>query len=127
MENQKYLSELHKEHIQWKKRLNFVKDEIRTYKNRLSEVVAKNTKTEVLSLAEHFQNQFIRHNEVIDTLLHDVNEEEHKIVMMAKANNVATDHRKADENDKLVDRMETFNKIYDELKNEYMDYLTKVM
>ena len=127
MENQKYISELHKEHIKWKKRLTFVKDEIKTYKNRLSEVVSRNTKTEVLAMAERFQNQFIRHNEVIDTLLHDINEEEHKIVVLAKTNNVATDHQKADENNKLVDRMETFNKIYDELKNEYLEYLIKVM
>ncbi|MBT8327271.1 MAG: hypothetical protein KJP21_06075 [Bacteroidia bacterium] len=127
MENQKYLSELHKEHIEWRNQLNFVKDEIKTYKNRLSDVVSKNSKTEVLALAEHFQNQFIRHDEVIDTLLHDINEEEHKIVLMAKDNNVATDHRKADENEKLVDRMQIFDKIYKGLKNEYLEYLTKVM
>lgn len=127
MENQKYISELHKEHIQWKKRLNFVQDEIKTYKNRLSEVVSRNTETEILSKAEQFQNQFIRHNEVIDILLHDINEEEHKIVVIAKSNNVASDHRKADENNQLVDRMETFNKIYDELKSNYMEYLTKVL
>lgn len=127
MENQKYLSELHKDHIEWKKRLNFVRDEIKTFKNRLSEVVSKNSKTEVLSQAEHFQNQFIRHDEVIDTLLHDIHEDEHKIVQLAKSNNVATDHRKANENDMLVDRMVTFSKIYDELKDNYMNYLTKVM
>jgi hypothetical protein len=127
MENQKYLSELHAEHNEWKQKLNFVKDEIKTYKNRLSEVVSKNSKTDVLAPAEHFQNQFIRHNEVIDELIHDINSEEHKIVENAKVNNVATDHRSAPENMKLVDRMETFDKIYSDLKDEYLTFLTKVM
>ncbi len=123
----KYLSELHQEHLEWLKDLDFVKDEIKTFKNRLAEVVSKNSKTEVLAMAEHFQNQFIRHNEVIDELRHDVNAEEHKIVVNAKENNVATDHRKADENPALVDRMKMFDKIYAELKQEFTTYLSEVL
>lgn len=127
MDNQNYISELHKQNGEWKVRLNFVRDEIATYKNRLSEVVSKNTETTILAPAEHFQNQFIRHNEVIDELLHDINAFEHKLVENVKENNIAVDHRKADVNENLVDRMEMFDKIYGELKQEYLDYLTKVM
>ena len=90
-------------------------------------MISKNTKTEVLAKDEHFQNQFIRHCEVIDELKHDINIEEKKIVENAKANNVATDHRKVNENEALVDRMESFDKIWSELKEEYNSYLVKVM
>ena len=124
---QKYLSELHKEHVQWTKRLNFAKDEIKTYQNRLSEVVMANTKTEVLASLEHFQNQFIRQNEVIDELLHTIHLEEDKIVANAKQNNVATDHRKSAENINLVDQMESFDKLFEELKDEFKKYLSNVL
>jgi molybdopterin synthase catalytic subunit len=127
MSTEKYLHEIHNENKQWLKQLEFARDEIKTFKNRLGEITTKNTKTEVLAPAEHFQNQFIRHNEVIDELKHDINAEEHKIVENAKANNVATDHRKVEENASLVDRMDSFNKIWGELKEEYTDYLKKVL
>ncbi|MFY0643970.1 MAG: hypothetical protein JXR19_05850 [Bacteroidia bacterium] len=124
---QKYLSELHKEHVQWTKKLNFAKDEIKTFQNRLSEIVMANTKTEVLASLEHFQNQFIRQNEVIDEILHIIHLEEDKIVANAKQNNVATDHRKAAENEDLVDQMVSFEKIFAELKEEFKKYLSNVL
>ena len=127
MSTKKYLHEIHNENKAWTKELDFVRDEIETFRNRLGEVTFKNTKTEILAPAEHFQNQFIRHCEVIDELKHDINEEEQKIVANAKANNVATDHRKVAENESLVDRMDSFDRIWNELKSEYMDYLKKVM
>jgi hypothetical protein len=127
MSTQKYLNDIHKENAQWLKDLDFAKDEIETYRNRLGEITQKNTKTEVLAPAEHFQNQFILHCEVIDELKHDINAEEHKIVENAKANNVATDHRKVDENSALVNRMQTFDKIWNELKTEYTEYLKNVL
>lgn len=116
---QKYLNELHKEYTTWTKSLDFYKDEIATYKHRLEEIITQNSKTEVTSMVEHFQNQFIRQNEVIDTLKHDIHEAEHKLVVNAKSNNVATDHRKTEEDANLVDQMTMFNKIYDDLKAEF--------
>lgn len=123
----KYLSELHNEHNDWGKALDFARDEIKTYKNRLSEVVMANTKTDVLAQVEHFQNQFIRHNEVIDELKHAIHEEEEIIASNAKENNVATDHRKAAENMELLDQMDTFDKIFSELKDEFKSFLSKVL
>jgi hypothetical protein len=127
MNTQKYLQDIHKENQEWLKSLDFAKDEIETYRNRLGEITQKNTKTDVLAPAEHFQNQFIRHCEVIDELKHDINAEEHRIVENAKANNVATDHRKVEQNAGLVARMGSFDKIWGDLKSEYTDYLKKVL
>jgi DNA repair ATPase RecN len=127
MSTQKYLKDIHQENQQWLKTLDFAKDEIETFRNRLGEITQKNTKTDVLAPAEHFQNQFIRHCEVIDELKHDINAEEHKIVENAKANNVATDHRKVDVNEGLVKRMNSFDTIWSDLKTEYTAYLKKVL
>lgn len=127
METKKHLTELHKEHGLWSKELEFARDEIKSFNNRLSDVVTANTQTDILANVEHFQNQFIRHNEVIDELLHDVHSEEHKIVEQAKANNVATDHKRAEENLELVDRMQSFTKLFGELKDEFHGFLSQVL
>ncbi|MFT4523654.1 MAG: hypothetical protein ACI8ZN_002609 [Bacteroidia bacterium] len=122
---EKYLSELHKTNGEWVKKLEFYRDEVKTFNNRLEELVVQNTKVEVTAQIERFQNQFIRENEVIDILVHDIHEEEVKIAAMAQANNVATDHRKAEENAGLVDRMQMFDKIFAELKAEFTRFAAK--
>lgn len=127
MENKKYLNELHKEHGEWTSALQFAKDELVTFQHRLGEVVHANTKTEILAQVEHFQNQFIRQNEVIDILLHEINLEEDKLVASAQSNNVATEHRTMPENEKLVEEMKSFDKIYLELKEEFKSFLSMVL
>lgn len=122
---QKYLHELHAEHNQFISELAFAKDEIRTFLHRLEEIVTANNKLEVMQQVEHFQNQFIRHNEVIDELKSAVNHAEKKIAVIAEANNVATDHRKTEDHTELREEMAIFNKIYAELKTEFNNFLAK--
>ena len=123
--SQKYIHELHTEHNTYLSTLAFAKDEIKTFNNRLSEIVMANTKLEILAQVEHFQNQFIRHNEVIDELKHDVHEYEVRIARIAESNNVATDHKKVEDHTELRDQMDTFNHIFSELKNEFKLFLEK--
>jgi len=123
--SQKYIHELHSEHNTYLSTLAFAKDEIKTFNSRLSEIVTANTKKEILAQVEHFQNQFIRHNEVIDELKHEVNECELRIAKIAESNNVATDHKKVDDHADLRDQMDTFSHIFSELKNEFKLFLEK--
>ncbi len=126
MENtKKYLHELHNEHREFNAQLDFVVDELKTYTHRLEEVVAANNKQEILQQVEHFQNQFIRHKEVIDELKSMIHHSEKGLAQIAEENNVATDHRKTDDHAELRDQMESFNKIYSELKTEYLAFLAK--
>ena len=127
MNDTKYIHELHAEHKGWIEELNFASDEIRTYENRLAELLRANNKAEITSKAEHFQNQFIRHREVIDELTHDIHECEKRITEEAQANNVATDHRRTQDHPGLRDRMETFTKIFDDLKKEFTGYLAAAL
>ena len=62
----------HFEHTQWKRELLFWVDELKFFNQELGEIVSKWTDKDVLAQLEHFQNQFIRQSEVIDTLLHDI-------------------------------------------------------
>ena len=124
---QKYLSELHQEHNEFRSSLNFSKDELITFNHRLEEIAKANTVQDVMMQVEKFQNHFIRQREVLDELMHEIGEHEHEIVKMAEENNVATDHRKADDHGELREKVETFQKLYSELKSEYMAFLGKAL
>ena len=126
METKKYLSDLHKEHVDWSEHLNFFKDEIGSFKHKLEEIVTNNSETRILAQVEHFQNQFIRQEEVIDELMHEINVEEDKVVRNAKGD-VESDHTLGDENMELVDQMKTFDKIYDELKDEFNQFVKNAL
>jgi spore cortex formation protein SpoVR/YcgB (stage V sporulation) len=125
--NQEYLTTLHAEHNEWIKDLEFYKDEIASFENRLGEVALKNTHDSVLAPLEHLQNQFIREKEVIDILRHDIKADRKKLTHMVESNNVATDHRKTDDHSDLRERMDTFLKIYGDLKHEVTHFLAEVL
>jgi predicted nuclease with TOPRIM domain len=125
MEARKHLSELHQEHLTWIKSLEFYKDELQTLNNRLGELVTANSDNAIRAQIEHFQNQFIRQNEVIDELKHDIKASENEIIANISNNPVASDHRSAPDHTELRDRFETFEKIYSELKNEFQAFASK--
>ncbi len=122
-QEQKYLQELHEENTKFTKSLEFYQDELLTFNTRLSEIAKANTKVEVLSMVEKYQNQFIRQNEVIDELLSSIGKDEHRVFLEAEKNNVATDHRKTSDHAQLREEFAIFEKIYFEMKAEYNNFL----
>lgn len=126
-----YLKNLHFDHKLWLNEVKFYKEEVSLFKNHLAEVVSRNTQQEVLAQAEHFQNQFIRQHEVIDELAHDIRVREDALVLFAKENEVAIEHRYFDDQQAdhaaLQERVEIFKKIYTDLKTNFMAYLSKWM
>lgn len=125
--NKEHLDVLHFEHENWVKQLKFYKDELKTYNNRLEDIAKANTGKEVMAKLESYQNKFVRQNEVIDILIHDINEHEGVLVKSVKENPVASDHRLFEDHSELRDRMKTFLKIYNKLKPKFMRYLGKYM
>lgn len=127
MEAKTHISDLHSEHIEWLNKLAFDKDEIQSFNKRLGEVIKANNSTDVAAHVEHFQNQFIRQNEVIDELRHDIKQYENSLATQVEANPVASDHRFAVDHPGLRDQMDTFEKIYKDLKNEFTSFLGKTL
>ncbi|OYU96402.1 MAG: hypothetical protein CFE21_08375 [Bacteroidetes bacterium B1(2017)] len=125
MESKAHLSEIHADLTNWVSELKFYKDEVKTFQTRLEEVVKQNNKHEVMAEVEHFQNQFIRQNEVIDTLKHDFKQFDNVIAANIENNPVASDHRAIALPVDLKDQHDTFLKIYNELKVEFEKFLAK--
>ncbi len=115
--------DLHFEHEMWLNAMSFYKEELKIFESRLAEVSNKNTDSDMKAKVEHFQNQFIRQHEVIDILKHDINLHEQSLVTYAKEHPVAIDHVYFENHTGLEDRMETFKKLWVELRQEFMMFL----
>lgn len=125
--SKKYLTDIHKHHVEWINNLSFYKEDLKTFLNRLEEVTKKNNSSEVLSKVEHFQNQFIIQRNHMDELLHDIKIKEKILVDYAATHPVAIDHVRFDENQELMDRVTQFEKIWKDLRKEYLDFIAKWM
>ena len=123
----KHIDVLHFEHVVWMKNMQFYYDEVRVFENRLEELVSRNTKTEVTSQIEHFQNQFIGQKEVAQELISKCKDHDKFLANQAKDHPIAIDHVLFADHTKLRDEMETYDKIYRELKTEYLSFLRKWM
>lgn len=119
----KDLPTLHFEHRLWNSELGFFADELKIYEHRLEELVQKHRSVEVLSGLEHFQNQFIRQKEVLDTIKHDIHIHEQKLQeALQKGEEAPLD---PEYHNFIGEQMESFRSIYADLKKEFYQYLVK--
>ena len=121
----KRIGDLHFDHMEWLNALRFYKEDIGILEHRLEDIVRRNTKNEVMAELEHFQNQFIREREVIDELRHDIKQHENLLEKESKEHPIAIDHRAFTDHTDLRERMETYEKLFRELKGDYHRWLAK--
>ena len=114
-------------HDEWRKTLDFYKDELSVFKNRLIEVASKNTGQETMQMVEHFQNQFLVQSENIDILRHDISEHLKKMAAEIQLHGGHIDKGDIPVHFLLKERFENEQKIYNELKEEFQQFLSKVM
>lgn len=126
-QNHKHIDDLHFEHKVWERQLEFFKGEIDFFKRRLEEVSARYTAPEMKQKTEHFQNQFIIQRDEIDRFLHGIHVHEDELAAEAKRNPVAVNHRLLEDHPEERERFATFEKLYTEMKGEYMIYLRRYM
>ncbi len=116
---------LHLDHQLWNNELSFYKDEVNIFESYLEEFVKKaEDHKDLMADLEHFQNQFIRQKEVIDQLKHDIGLSEQKLSKEIQQGVRMTDEDKI-RHEQTRERIETFRKIYRELKIEFYGYMTK--
>lgn len=126
-EKRVHIGDLHNDHTLWLNTLDFCKQEITILEHRMEEIAKRNTVKDVMAELEHFQNQYIRQNEVIDELRHELKQHENALEKESKEHPVAIDHRLFTDHTGHREAMVTFEKIYRELKEEFMQWLVKRM
>ncbi len=119
--------DLHFEHMQWRKELLFWEDEIKSFNNRLAELANRWTDRKVLAQLEHFQNQFIRHEEVVDILKHDINAHETNMAAHDERGEDVINTVFAKYHFALRERMEIQRKIYGDVKKDFYKFLSTYM
>ncbi len=112
---------IHFEDQLWTKELLFFQDELAIYGHRLEDLVARSLSKEQMAKVEHFQNQFIREKEVLDQLKRDIKVHEQHLSQLVEEGRTV-DEKEADIHGALKERMETFRKIYGELKQEFYGF-----
>lgn len=122
-----YNSNMHFEHQQWNGELAFWKQEITFFNKKLIELVSRWTNKEVLAQLEHYQNQFIVHNNVIDDLQEIIEKHETRIAGQSKTNTDALDVQLTKEHVEFRNKIETQRHVYSELKKDFFRFLEKYM
>jgi len=117
----------HEENTEWLKKLDFYKDEISILKGRLEELATKNNAQEVLAEVEHFQNQFIIQRNNIDEIAHKVREHEQSLLEEIKSNPVAVDHRKVEYHAVEQDLVNSFEKVFHDIREDFNKFSAKWM
>jgi len=127
METKKTIYQLHEEHKTWLNKLLFYQDELKIMDKRILEVAEKNTSKEVRSLADHFNNQLIIQKERIDILTHDIKSHELYLEAAVHNNSNAITNEKFSDHKNHRESIATFEKLFKELREELIDFLSKWM
>ena len=119
--------DLHFEHQQWSSELAFWEDELKTFKNRLSELVARWTDKKVLAQLEHYQNEFFLHGGVIEDLKETIEKHESRMAGHSLKGEDVLDTDLVKKHLEFRNQMETQRQIYADLKKEFIRFLSKYM
>jgi len=121
-EGRVYVKDLSFDHELWDNEMKFYRNELEIFEHRLEQDVVRLTDKEALRQLEHFQNQFIRQNEVLDILNKKVRKNRKNIARVSVDGKVADDHELLKNYVSLRDEFETFEKIYYDLKRKFVDF-----
>jgi hypothetical protein len=120
-------ADLHFEHRLWWSELAFWEDELKSFDNRLKELITRWSKKEVLAQLEHYQNEFILHNGIIDELKEEIEVHETRIAGQSQLGQDVLDTALVKKHLEFRNKMETQRQIYADLKKEFFRFLTKYM
>lgn len=122
--NIKHITDLHNDALRG---LEFYKQELTILQERLSEIAADNTDTDVLEKVDNFQNQFIIHQRYIDDLQHDIHKNLKHIEEEVSTTSGFFGESNFSENEYLYEQYVTEEKIFNELRHEFNRFAAKWM
>ena len=123
--SQHYSNDLRYDHHIWENELNFYKNELSIFEDRLSDMIIRKPSKQLLRELEQFQNQFIRQKEVVDELNHKIHLYDDELrgipaqIMLDKESRELAKHKV------LGDDLQTNRRLYFDLRNRFNLYLMK--
>ena len=118
---------LHFEHENWNRELNFWEDELASFQNRLEELAVRWTDKSVLAQVELFQNQFLLEKEAINSIQDQIEMHETNMAGHYEKNEDVLNKDLVEKHLKLRERMENERELYNDMKNKLFRFLTKYM
>ena len=119
------VSDFHFDHKLWMNELKFFEMQLDVFEERLEEVVKSLDERSAFAEVEAFQNQIIRQREVIDELKHKFRMRERDLDTYANDKEIPADHILFKDHRKERDDMQTFIKLYQEMREKYMHFLER--
>lgn len=119
MHTKEQLLEMHSEHNEWQNKIKFYRDEIKGLNNQLPEMLTKGASPQTLASVEHFQNQFILQNEVLDIMRHDFKQHENKIEAIQQGQQNTHDVSLTGNHESYKEKLNQFEKIFHDLRVEF--------
>jgi predicted RNase H-like nuclease (RuvC/YqgF family) len=120
MESTISIEQFREELQSWKRELSSIKEEISYFEQHLESLTGKKLPKDLLAEVEHFQNLFICQKEVIDKLRHDLPDSRvHVEHIFQDLRSSRREERWESPSDGLEERMDTFRKIYIEIKQDF--------
>jgi len=120
MESTISIEQFREELQSWKKELASIKEEVRHFERHLENLTNQKLPKDLLAEVEHFQNLFICQKEVIDKLRHDLPDSRPKVESIFRDLRMSSREQNWESpSDGLEERMDTFRKIYIEIKQDF--------
>lgn len=120
-----YNDNMHFEHDLWKSEIAYWRDELKSFNNRLSELVTRWTDKETLAKIGRYQNEFIVHGGAMEDLIETIQQHEIHIAEQSKMGTDMLDSSLAKEHLEFRNRFENQRQIYTELKKKFFRFLQK--
>lgn len=117
-----YVKNLSFDHELWDNEMKFYKNELEIFEHRLEQDVDQLQEKQALRELERFQNQFIRQNEVLDILNKKVRQNRKSISKETVDGSVFHNSITMEKYKALRNEFEVFEKIYFDLKRNFVDF-----
>ena len=122
-----YNADLHFEHENWERELDFWGDELKSFHLRLEELVNRWTDHQVLAEIEKFQNQFMIQEKEFDSIKDQIAMHEKNMAAHYEKNEDVLNEMFVSQHLALREVMETERNLYDNLKKDFFRFMTKYM
>jgi hypothetical protein len=126
MHTKQQLNEMKNEHDTWQDRIRFFKDEISHFNHHLGRLAISGGRGETMASVERFQNQFIRQKEVLDIIRHDFKQHENLIEALEEGVSREPSEGIQRLHSTQREKLEHFERIFHDLRNEFNVFLDTV-